>query len=281
MPDTLSALLRHRAVALLALAALPSPLIALSAAAPAEAQRRIVGGSNVSTRDHPWMVALGSRQQFGSARSGQFCGGALVSATKVVTAAHCFYDEHTGRRVDRPGLRAIADRDDLRGREGKEVTVRDVWIDPAYSFRLNSRDVAVLTLAEPLAGRTVIEMPAPGETGPYQPGTPATVFGWGDTRGDGSYSPTLRSVELPIIEDGVCAHAYPGGRESPFDARTMVCAAAEKGGRDACQGDSGGPLVVEGRLVGLVSWGTGCAEAVHPGVYTRMSAVAASVRSAL
>ncbi|WP_371499621.1 serine protease [Kitasatospora sp. NBC_00374] len=271
----------RRAVALLALSALPAPMLTLASAAPAAAQRRIVGGWSVGTKDHPWMVALSSREQFGSARSGQFCGGALISGTKVVTAAHCFYNESTGRRTDRPGLRVILGRDDLNGRQGQEVAVRDVWVDEGYNFATNERDVAVLTLAEPQTGREVIDMVGQGETEPYAPGTTAQVFGWGDTTGRGRYSPTLREVEVPIIPDTDCSHAYPPGAESVFDARTMVCAAAEHGGKDACQGDSGGPLVVAGRLVGLVSWGTGCAEAAHPGVYTRIAAVADDVRSVL
>ncbi|MFJ5927297.1 S1 family peptidase [Kitasatospora sp. NPDC092948] len=273
--------LRRRAVALVAVAALPVPLIALGAAAPAGAERRIVGGTSASTGDHPWMVALSSRPQFGSSRSGQFCGGALVTPTKVVTAAHCFYDESTGRPTQRPALRVIVGRDDLRGSAGREVTVSDVWIEPSYSFAANSRDVAVLTLSEPQSDRRVLEMVGPGETGPYAVGTAATVFGWGDTRGTGNYSNTLRQVTVPIISDATCGRAYPGGPDSAYDPRSMVCAGEERGGKDACQGDSGGPLVVGGRLAGLVSWGAGCAEAAHPGVYTRISAVAESVQNAL
>ncbi|AUY54173.1 serine protease [Streptomyces sp. CB01881] len=264
------------------LAALPAPLVALGpAAAPARAQGRIVGGAVATTADHPWMVALASRQQFGTGRSGQFCGGALVTPTKVVTAAHCFYDEAKGQRVDRPGLKVLVGRDDLRGSVGREVNVQSVWIHPDYAFAANMNDVAVVTLTESQGAKPVIGLVGQGETAPYQPGTRAQVYGWGDTAGTGNYSPVLRGVDVPIIPDQTCAQAYPGGPDGRFDARGMVCAAEEKGGKDACQGDSGGPLVVAGRLAGLVSWGTGCAEAAHPGVYTRIGSVSDAVHSVL
>merc|ERR1712183_396218 len=55
----------------------------------------------------------------------------------------------------------------------------------------------------------------------------------------------------------------------------MLCAA--RPGKDACSGDSGGPLIVRGAdhtedvVVGIVSWGTGCANPRYPGVYSRIS----------
>ncbi|MCC9309229.1 serine protease [Kitasatospora sp. RB6PN24] len=271
---------RRRVAVLTLLAVLPTALVSLGAS-PAHADRRIIGGSMDSTDQHPWMVAVASRAQFGNTRSGQFCGGTLVSPTKVVTAAHCFYDDQSGKQVERPGLKVLVGRTDLTGRLGQEVPVTNVWIHPQYSFEENMQDVAVLTLQTPQSDRAVLPMVDQGETAPYVPGTQATVYGWGDTSGRGSYAVTLHSVDVPMVSDDECARDYSGGQEGNFDARGMVCAGEARGGKDACQGDSGGPLVVNGRLVGLVSWGTGCAEAGHPGVYTRLSAVADAVRGRL
>ncbi len=54
---------------------------ALSGSAAADGV--VIGGQPVRVADAPWPVALGSRDRFGEARSGQFCGGALVSRTTV------------------------------------------------------------------------------------------------------------------------------------------------------------------------------------------------------
>ncbi|MFC1434654.1 serine protease [Streptacidiphilus sp. N1-3] len=271
-----------RRALLVLLAALPAAVVLPLPASASGPQLRIIGGSSADTGQEPWMVALASRSVYGDSRSGQFCGGTLVTPTKVVTAAHCLYDESTMRPANRPDLKVIVGRTDLSGSDGDEVPVSGVWIDPDYSMRNNTWDVAVLTLAEPETGRAVLPLVAQGATAPYAAGTTATVYGWGDTSGNGQYPLGLHAVQLPMISDSVCARDYPGGPDGTFQARTMVCAGEQStGGKDACQGDSGGPLVVDGLLVGLVSWGTGCAEAGHPGVYTRVAAMADAVRRQL
>ncbi|MBZ4320403.1 S1 family peptidase [Streptomyces huiliensis] len=250
----------------------------LAVPAPATADERlVVGGQEVKTADAPWAVALASRARFGTTRSGQFCGGVVVARSTIVTAAHCLTRDVLGTEPSAAtDLRVIVGRDDLRGTAGKELAVKEAWVNPDFSAGTNAGDVGVITLAEPLPDGRTIAMAQQGEP-VYAANTPAMVYGWGDTQGNGSYSDTLRAAPVLVLGDELCEQAYPGGLEGAYDRKTMLCAGWAEGGKDACQGDSGGPLVAGGRLVGLVSWGSGCAQPGRPGVYTRISAVSAMV----
>ncbi|WP_414720803.1 S1 family serine peptidase [Streptomyces sp.] len=263
-----------------ALALLPALAVPLTApVAPAAANGIVVGGAPTTTDQQPWAVALASRSRFGAERSGQFCGGVAVAPRTVLTAAHCLGSEVLGVSDWRQlkDLRVIEGRTDLSGTDGVELRLSQVWVNPEFDPVTNSGDIAVLTLREALPSGAAIAMAESSDTADYVPGTAAQVYGWGDTTGDADYANVLHAASVAVLADTVCEEAYPGSADGTYVRATMMCAGLEGGGRDACQGDSGGPLVVAGRLVGLVSWGTGCAQAAYPGVYTRMSAMAALV----
>lgn len=76
----------------------------------------------------------------------------------------------------------------------------------------------------------------------------------------------MQSVEIPIVDRNECNEDYEGDITPD-----MICAGVPEGGKDSCQGDSGGPVVLNGNLVGIVSWGDGCARAGYPGVYTNVA----------
>jgi secreted trypsin-like serine protease len=248
-------------------------LIPLADPPPAAADSVVVGGFPVDVSQTPWTVALSSRDRFGGTRAGQFCGGVAIGRTTVLTAAHCLADEVIGGPSDRVrDLKVIAGRTDLLSAQGQEIPVAVARVNPRYDADANNGDFAVLTLARPLPADAVVKMAAEGDTA-YRTGTGALVSGWGDITGGGDYARRLYAAQVRVLPDEACERAYPGGADGAYRADSMVCAGKALGGPDACQGDSGGPLVAGGRLIGVVSWGSGCGRPGSPGVYTRVSEV--------
>ncbi|MEV0170145.1 serine protease [Streptomyces sp. NPDC050803] len=242
---------RKTAVALAATAA--TALIGLAPTATA-APQPIVGGSTTTTTAYPFMMQITDSSQ------SQFCGGTLVSPTKVVTAAHCMVGETTS------SVRVVGGRTYRNGTNGTVSRVSNIWIHPSYTDATNGDDVAVLTLSTSMPYTTAPYVSS-SQTGVYAAGTTARIIGWGTTSSGGSSSNQLRTATVPIVSDSSCAGSYG----SDFIASDMVCAGYTSGGVDTCQGDSGGPLLVGGVLAGITSWGEGCALAGYPGVYTRLT----------
>ncbi|MGW4208831.1 S1 family peptidase [Lentzea sp. NPDC004789] len=222
-------------------------------ASPAQAESRVVGGVVVDNADEaPWTVALTTSSDY------QFCGGALVAPGLVVTAAHCVYGR-TPRSIN-----VIGGRLDLRTDGGSRSVVTEYQIAEGYSTPSRGKDIALLTLAEPMPYRV---LPVAGTTDVYAARNVGVVYGWGrQAEADTNKSPLLHKASIPIMADDQCAAAY-----ARYDAEAMFCAGYPEGGVDACIDDSGGPFVVDGRLAGIVSWGIGCARPGAPGVYTRVT----------
>lgn len=259
-------------LAVAAMAALSLPTIghAQDGAAP-----EIIGGSVAPDGRYPWLVPLIFSNDPDN-KSGLNCGASLISPKHVLTAAHC-----AGPQYD-----VLVGSQNLRDGKGKRIRVVKTTVHPDYHGGRYENDVAVLELA-----REVTEiMPVHYMTNLKQeakhlpPGTMVTTAGWGDTA-KGAFAvkhPTeLMEVNVPMVDREVCNRkpAYPGEI-----SESEQCAGYAQGGKDSCQGDSGGPLFVKGSgpkrdaVVGVVSWGEGCAKANKPGVYSRLAVLGAWVR---
>ncbi|MET8953144.1 serine protease [Streptomyces sp. NPDC004533] len=251
----MSGLNRARQTVAAALAAAAAATTALLGATTAvAAPRPIVGGTTTTTTAYPFMM------QITDASGNQFCGGTLVSAKKVVTAAHCMAGETTG------SVRVVGGRTYLNGTNGTVSKVSRIWVNPDYTNASNGDDVAVLPLSSSMPYTTASYVSS-SQTGVYAAGTTARIVGWGTTSESGNSSNQLRTATVPIVSDSSCKSSYG----SDYVQSDMVCAGYTSGGVDTCQGDSGGPLLIGGVLAGITSWGNGCAEAGYPGVYTRLA----------
>lgn len=226
----------------------------LVATGTAAAGEQVIGGERASIEANPWAVYLTDDN------GAQFCGGTIVAPSKVLTAAHCALGRAPG------DLRVVAGREDKQDRgAGVSVMPADIWIHKQYISADEGEDVAVLTLRKPLP-YTPLPIADQTDRALYQPGTQLRALGWGRTSENGRTSRYLLQATLPVLPDDYCAEAYP-----QFVKTDMFCAGYEGGKIDTCQGDSGGPIVVDGKLVGVTSWGEGCARRGKPGVYVRIS----------
>lgn len=137
-----------------------------------------------------------------------------------------------------------------------------------------SNDIAMVRLAEE-ADISVYTPACLPDTNEDFTGQMALLTGWGTTSEGGSTADILQELDnLPIVSDDFCSSSigsFPG--QSGSVTSDMLCAGGEEG-KDGCQGDSGGPLVVgtsQKTLVGVVSWGIGCAREGVPGIYAEVS----------
>lgn len=203
----------------------------------------------------------------------RLCTGTLISSRIVVTAAHC--------NVDTSSKLYIGGRDES---EGVYRSVSRVWTRREYRLDPNGTgaqyDFAVLELSQDAPDGAGIMSIAEDAAIP-RPDTYARVAGYGMLE-TGVMNPTesLYQVDVPITDDATCENTYIRDK---INLQRQVCAGYPNGGCDSCQGDSGGPLLqydASGHpvLVGIVSFGYGCAMAGFPGVYLRVGAFADYLR---
>uniref|UniRef100_A0A3Q3WMV0 Peptidase S1 domain-containing protein n=1 Tax=Mola mola TaxID=94237 RepID=A0A3Q3WMV0_MOLML len=223
---------------------------------------RIIGGDDASPGEWPWQVTL-------QLDSNHFCGGSLISDQWVLTAAHCI------DAVNEEALRRIfLGRHNVSGPNPNDVSrkVEDAVCHPDYDVFTFDNDICLLKLSAPVNFTDYIYpvcLAAANST--FHSGTSSWVTGWGVT--ENVYNPDiLQEVEVPVVGNNECECAYPSGITD-----NMICAGLRQGGKDSCQGDSGGPMVTEDMnssvwlLIGVVSFGEGCALPMFPGVYTRVT----------
>ncbi|MCH7583763.1 MAG: serine protease [Acidobacteria bacterium] len=236
---------------------------------------RIIGGNDADPGEYPHQVGLIAAGFEGNIWGGQFCGGALIDALWVMTAAHCIEAVTDVITPDPTSLFIYADSYDLAG-SGTSITVAQIFVHEQWNSSTVENDIALIQLNSP-ASSEPIRYATPDEAALFAAGTNAIVTGWGDTdpTNQNNYPSILQEAVVPVVSDAGCTVAYGVWYVNP----EMLCAGYDEGGIDSCFGDSGGPLAVDagdGSLlhIGIVSWGVACAQAGFPGVYARTSTYA-------
>ncbi|NWU36433.1 ACRO protein, partial [Hylia prasina] len=228
---------------------------------------RVVAGMGALPGAWPWIVSIQDPRKIGT---GHTCGGSLISPQWVLTAAHCFLQ---ARNVTMWRVLIGATHLTELGPGAQVRHVKRLLAHQQYTADSQQNDIALLELDEPVECSDYVQLACvPNASLTVSELKACYIAGWGSASAKAQGpSDVLQEAKVRLLDIQLV-------NSSRWYAGTIhthnLCAGYPRGGMDTCQGDSGGPLVCKDNsasyfwLVGVTSWGKGCARAKRPGVYT-------------
>ncbi|XP_041981127.1 brachyurin-like [Aricia agestis] len=228
---------------------------------------RIVGGVVTDIREVPYQVGLVVTLLWILT---SVCGGSLISDTRVLTAAHCYWD---GTFTATSFTVVLGSNTLFSG--GQRIATTDVTMHPQWNPQSAANDIAIIRLPSVTFTNVIQPIPLPSGNDMDKDfiGHKGLASGYGATSDGASISvlQVISSVELEIVSNSVCMAVY--GPNFVHDSNICTSGA---GGMSTCGGDSGGPLVVESDgkkvQVGVTSYGhiDGC-QLNYPAGFARVT----------
>lgn len=236
---------------------------------------RIVSGKAARTNEFPWQAHV----DICFHEKCHTCGGTVIDYRWVLIASHCVVNRHLQTWIASPSAIKVklGEHNTQTSSESfyyQTLGVEKVITHPNFSFRTVDNDIALLKLSKSATfSRGVRPACLPSSRSSDYTGRGAVATGWGYGHEESVVlNDVLQKTNLRILRN---SHRYcvNGGQVGGPPPIFKLCAYGM--GTDTCQGDSGGPLVTvdQGRctVVGVVSYGVGCARKGHAGVYARVS----------
>ncbi|KAF4520557.1 hypothetical protein B566_EDAN008756 [Ephemera danica] len=244
-------------------------------------QHYIVGGVQASPGEYPSQLSL----QYNEVHR---CGASIISEHFALTTAYCVCVEECFDQVkpkDPPEnfktiFKLISGTNDLQSTDRVIHDIKSIAIKETYVGEANSwaNDIAVIEVEvrSNFDSSLFIDLhKGPPGTGIESPETAVKIVGWGSETEGGPMSDILLEADLAVHDFTTCNERYVEFGATLQD-NLHICAAAVDGKRGSCEGDNGGPLLYMDEaagpvVVGLMSWGLGCARPGYPAVYARTS----------
>ncbi|XP_029465431.1 urokinase-type plasminogen activator [Rhinatrema bivittatum] len=238
---------------------------------------KIVDGSSTPIESQPWIATIFWHSKKYQQDHFQ-CGGSLINACWVMTAAHCFPESIQPQ--DYSVILGNSKLDETDHEREQRFQVEKIILHQDYSDETGAydNDIALVKIKS-ASGHCAVESDyvqpicLPPSNMVLKDGSQCEIAGYGqESFSDWFYSLILKSGKVQLISQQLCkSKEYYGNLIND----NMFCAGDPQWKTDACKGDSGGPMSCEhnGRMLlyGIISWGEECAKQNKPGVYTRVT----------
>lgn len=146
----------------------------------------ILGGEDAEGRKYEYQVSLQDIVK----NNKHYCGGSIISDSRVLTAGHCVDNNRIKRNTTR--IRIVAGIISLK-EKGDEYFVKSYFVHEKYDNKRIANDVAVLETTRKIKFSPNVK-PIPLATHTIRFGTIATLAGWGLTRVFCSYCNNVKCV---------------------------------------------------------------------------------------
>ncbi|XP_046341229.2 trypsin-like [Haliotis rufescens] len=232
---------------------------------PKTARKRIVGGQIATPHSFPWMAAL---ENLGV----MHCAGSLLKGNSdrwyILTSAHCLHGTMASDWKIRLGAHDLSQSET----SSEFLDAKTAMTHPLFNPTTYEYDIGLIELSSaPLVSKPEINFGCVSGN-VSTAGEVCYVAGWGTTSFGGAVSDELRVVEKPVLSRTECRNIYGSNQ---YHEASMICAGHPDGGKGSCTRDSGGPLMCfqndRMEIIGIVSWGPGCAQPNSPAVYASSS----------
>jgi len=239
----------------------------LSCGSLASRRPYIVGGHDVTAPGkYPWQISL--------EKSGKhLCGGAIISDSWILTAAHCLvkYDpsaftvvvgqhDRLGKKTGQPKIHAIA-----------QIIQHEGWSNELMNKDKEAKDIALIKLqkAIDLTSPYAAVVPLAEEGSDFEGNQDCVITGWGKLGFLQKMPDVLQEAQADVWNQEKCVFWM-----GDMIQENHVCVGTQhKTG--SCQGDSGGPLVCKTgdhyTLAGVTSFGIATCPTSSPSAYSRVS----------
>uniref|UniRef100_T1GLW0 Peptidase S1 domain-containing protein n=1 Tax=Megaselia scalaris TaxID=36166 RepID=T1GLW0_MEGSC len=212
-------------------------LIFIGASSSVDLTPRVIGGTDAKLNSAPFVVSIEEQTSSGYEH---YCGGSIINANWILTAAHCITSKAlASRTVIFAGCTNIANPEATCVKR----TIASYKNHNLYTGGVAPYDIALIKVNQPYSfSSSVASIALPKANS--EPSGDCTLYGWGSvsTTLTPVFPVNLQQVVLPIISMKECEAAL--GSAAVNVHKTNVCAGPLSGGKGICASDSGGPLAV-------------------------------------